>query len=632
MSTKNPNLRQQTSIALLAGCLLVSAAHAQDTPAIQAVGDAPVTAAPVTAAPAVADAPVPQKVAAPLPLPRAATLELSFRDIPVKDLLNLLGTQFGLNLAVNGEIDGVIGSINLTNQTPEEALQTVVEVAGNLSVNRMSNGNYIVKKALPGEATRMVSQVPGGVAPGNFAGAPGFPQSITPTPDFLNGFGTTPINNSAGIGSALPPLGQAPAYAPIPELANLNQNRERNQGSRYVRLKNVKPSMMAYWLDPAHNAMPQALQSSINNERFYGESPIAREATEGMGLQDSGAGFGGFGGSAPLNNSPYVSPYVRNSSSSQVRPTVRTNSQFGGGNQGGNNRGGNQGGGGGGGRGGGSFDLPGDIEQLVSIDPQNVLLVAGGSEEDLRRLQEIIDILDQPLRQVEIEAQFVDLQTNDARAFGIDFSTSRGNFDAATTGLASAPVPGAFQIGFVRGNFQARLNALIASNRAKLITAPRVTAINNLTARLQSTERRPLILTSVSQNIGGQQAQQQRLLFVNTTVGLVVTPTINNDDTITVFMNPEVSTQGGSTGLGNVTQRTVETVANVKDGDTIVLGGLKRLTAERQNYEVPILSKIPIIGGLFRSSTVTETESELIIFLTARIVRRAGADINVPGT
>lgn len=632
MSTKNPNFRHPASVALLAGCLMISAAHAQDKPAIQAVDETPIPAAPPTAA---IDAPVPQKVAPLVTVPRAATLELSFRDIPVKELLNLLGTQFGINLAVNGEIDGVIGSINLTNQTPEEALQTVVEVAGNLSITRMPSGTYIVKKTLPGESPRTISQAPGAVTTGGFNTTSGFSQPITPTPDFLNGFGNTPINAAgAGLGSALPPLGQAPAYAPIPDLVDLNQNRSTNKASHYLRLKNVKPSLMAYWLDPAHNAIPQALQSSANNERFYGEAPIAREATEGVGLQDNNGGFGGFNGSTPLGNSPYVNPYVRNASSSQLRPTVRAYSQFGNNNNNRNNNRNNNNnfGGGNNGGGGGAFDLPGDIEQLVSIDPQNVLLVAGGTDEDLRRLQEIVDILDQPLRQVEIEAQFVDLQTNDARAFGIDFSTSRGNFDASTTGYASAPVPGALAIGFVRGNFQARLNALIANNRAKLITAPRVTAINNLTALLQSTERRPLILTSVSQNIGGQQAQQQQLLFINTTVGLTVTPTINNDDTITVFMQPEVSTQGGTTGLGNVTQRRIQTVANVKDGDTIVLGGLKRLTAERQNYKVPLLGDIPLLGGLFRSRTVTETESELIVFLTARIIRRAGDDVTVPGT
>ena len=243
------------------------------------------------------------------------------------------------------------------------------------------------------------------------------------------------------------------------------------------------------------------------------------------------------------------------------------------------------------------------------------------------------------LRQVEIEAQFVELQSQDARSFGIDFTTSRGDFDASTNGFSPGSAPGSISVGFVRGNFQAQLTALMANNRAKLITAPRVTAINNLTASLQSTERRALILTTAvaGGGVGGAVGQGQNLLFISTTTGLNVTPTINGDDTITVLMQPQVSSSSSlartdKTRLGTITQRQLETVANVRDGDTIALGGLKTINNQRQDRKVPLLGDIPLIGGLFHSKTITENESELIIFLTARIIRRADDPVNVPGT
>ena len=626
-----PKIRYQSGGFLLAGCLLVSAAQAQQMPPIQAADAAP------AAAPATETAPVPRRVAPPAVAPRAPLLEMSVRDIPIKELLNTVGTQFGINLAVSGDIDGVIGSINLTNQTAEEALKTIVQVAGNLSITRMDNGTYIVRKALPGEnigTAQNLSPAHTFAPANNFdrnsgtanMGAPGgFTNSITPTNTFDGGFdGASPVGNGNRTNDfrALPPLGADP----LPVLAPVQQQSRRSRMPRTIKLRNIKPSLMAYWLDPAHNAMPQTLQSSDANEKFYGDTPVARKATEGMGIQDdSNSGFNGLGS---VVASPSTNPYLRNAASSQVRPMTRSNSQFGN-----NNNNNNNNNNGGANSGAGTFDLPGDIQQLISVDPQNVLLVAGGSDEDLRSLQEIVDVLDQPLRQVEIEAQFIDLNTNDARAFGIDFSTSRGNIDAATTNFASAPVQGAFQIGFVRGNFQARLNALVANNRAKIINAPRVTAINNLTASLRSTTRRPIILTSVSQNIGGQQAQNQQLLFVSTTVGLTVTPTINNDDTITVLMQPEVSSQGpANSGLQDITQRSLQTIANVRDGDTIVLGGLKSFNSTRQNFKVPLLGDLPIIGRLFQSRTDNDVEQELIVFLTARILRRAGDDTVVPGT
>ena len=612
---------------------MVTAAHAQEAP-ISPVAQPSI---PVATAPVATElgAPVPARVAAPVSAISTPGLDLQFRDIPVKQLLSTLSEQFNINLAVNDAVDGVISSINLVNRTPEEALQDVIAAAGNLTVSRTASGTYIVNKKQPGDLSQNM-MVPGSSALGTFAPGTFQPSPISPANNFFD-MGT--IN---GLGSALPPLGQGamgnPMLGDLPTLVEANNGRNERR-TRTIRIKNAPSALIAYQLDPAHNAMPTQLQSAANNAQNYGQQPLARAALGG-GAFNTGVGFDGFAQNDFA--SPYTNPYLRNSASGLIRPEVRANSQFGGGlgnNNGGNlgggrgnNRGG-QGGAGGAGSAGGSFELPGDIQQIVSVDPQNVLLVAGGSDEDILRLQELIDVLDQPLRQVEIEAQFVELRTQDARTFGIDFATARGNFDAATTGFASAPVPGSFQIGFVRDNFTARLNALLADNRAKIINAPRVTAINNLTATLQSSESRALILTQVSQNIGGQQAQGQNLLFVTTTTGLTVTPTINGDDTITVLMQPQVSTQDlGGGALGTITQRQLETVANVRDGDTIALGGLKTISNSRQDYRVPLLGDIPLIGGLFRSKTVTENESELIIFLTARIIRRAGDEFNVPGT
>ena len=630
---------------------MATAAHAQDAPAIRMAEPAVPQTVPATTAPAAANS-APSTA-------RPLGLDLQFRDIAVKDLLNTLGQQFGINLSVSADVDGFISSINLTNQTPEEALQIVVATVGNLSLNRMANGTYIVNKVQPGAITPATNPnfnnptfiPPSGFAPGTapIAGfAPGgFGQS--PIAPSNNGFGANVFGNGGAMGiNALPALGQSannPLLNDLPTLVEANNGRnERRQ--RTIQIRNVPSNLIAYQLDPVHNKMPVLVGVTDGSNNDYGSKPFAHLALADSGVGTS-ASVGTFGQDA-LGTSSYVNPYLQNVASSLITPQMRSNAQFGGGGfggnrgggggfgGGGNNRGGNGGLGGGrngGGGGGGSFELPGDIEQIVSVDPQNVLLVAGGSDEDIRRLQELIDVLDQPLRQVEIEAQFVELSTQDAQTFGIDFSTSRGNFDASTTGFAAQPQTGSVQIGFVRNNFQARLSALIAANRAKAITAPRVTAINNLTATLSSSETRPLLLNTVQQNIAGGQQQGQTLLGITSTTQLTVTPTINGDDTITVLMQPTVQTQDGTGGFSTQRSRQLITVANVRDGDTIALGGLKTANTQRQNYKVPILGDIPLIGGLFRSKTDSDNETELIIFLRAKIVRRAGDNVGaVPGT
>ncbi len=623
-----------TSGALLAGCLLATAAHAQT---------APITPTTEPAAPAVAtvEAPVPQQIAPPGKEISTLGLDLQFSDITVKELLKTLSGSFGINISVDDSVDGVISYINLSNNTPLEALQTVIDTRRDLSLRQMSNGNYIVSKRQPGDM--ITSTMQGQMAPpsGAVSGSMFDLQGVVP--GRANGVPFEAPFNQGVIGQgALPPLGQQTSMNPmLSDLPDLVTTNSRSGKIRKIpfQIKNIPAAFLAYQLDPANNPVPIQILEAQGSNRTYSNNSNATNAL-GNNSFDANAGFNSF------NQNDFAqtraNPYLQNSASSLVRPEVRSYSQFGGNN---NNRGGNNNNRGGGGLGGnnggagggnGSFSLPDGIEQIVSVDPQNVLLVAyeDGNDEAVRQLEDLIAVLDQPLRQVEIEAQFVELQSQDANAFGIDFSTSRGNFDAATTGFASAPVQGAFQIGFVRNNFTARLNALIADNKAKIITAPRVTAINNLTANLTSQERRTLILTSVAQNIGGGQQQAQQLIFIDTQTGLTVTPTINGDDTITVLMRPQVSTQDGTTGLGTITTRSLTTIANVKDGDTIALGGLRVVRNTTQNFRVPLLSDIPLLGRLFQSKTITETESELIIFLTARIIRRAGADQNVvvPGT
>ena len=208
----------------------------------------------------------------------------------------------------------------------------------------------------------------------------------------------------------------------------------------------------------------------------------------------------------------------------------------------------------------GVFLLPDGIERIVSVDAQNVVLITGTARA-IRQMEDLIGVLDQPLRQVEIEAQFVELASDELKNFGIDFSTENPYIPRTAR---------AFQIGFVRNNFTARLNALIADDKAKVITAPRVTAINNLPAIISSSMEKP---------VGGNAFKYS------------VTPSINGDDTITILIQDTDEPAEGKTNL--------TTIANLRDGDTIALSDVTSLRP-------------------------TDPERVVVVFLTARIIRRAG--------
>ncbi len=181
----------------------------------------------------------------------------------------------------------------------------------------------------------------------------------------------------------------------------------------------------------------------------------------------------------------------------------------------------------------GNTALPTGVERIVAIDPQNAILVFA-TEAGIKSIRETVEFLDQPLRQVEIEAQFVQISAEDARQLGIESPTP-------------APQAG-LQINFLRANYAAILKKLAAQNKVKITPFPRVLAINNAQASLSNSD-------------------EMRLL---------VTPTLNNDDSVTLSMStasaPKMTMQSDKpTALP--LRKGIESIVNVRDGDTIVLSG-----------------------------------------------------------
>ncbi|HVF09550.1 MAG TPA: hypothetical protein VNA16_02040, partial [Abditibacteriaceae bacterium] len=199
---------------------------------------------------------------------------------------------------------------------------------------------------------------------------------------------------------------------------------------RTLRLHNVSPRIVAWWLDPAHNPMPVEFATAQKN------------------LEPAAPG----GQFNPYNPSPEASPKLRK----------------------------------------GAFELPEGIDQIIPVDPQSALLIYG-TEEGVRRLETLVSYLDRPIPQIEIEAQFVETDLADGKAFGIDWSGATNDpFTEKTTGRT--PGPGTFSLGYVRGNLQAALKAMVAQGKARIVSLPRVTALNNLTASMYTSTSIPVVL------------------------------------------------------------------------------------------------------------------------------------------
>jgi len=265
------------------------------------------------------------------------------------------------------------------------------------------------------------------------------------------------------------------------------------------------------------------------------------------------------------------------------------------------------------------------MEPPIAFLPQNALLVQG-TQEDIDRFREILDLLDKPAKQVEISTKFINVQTTDAQALGIDWSISNGSLEFFNQGFAPAEAVNNV-VRFAHGRFSAQLNALISSGRATVINEPHVITANNQYAEIEFTTTIPYFSATVSYNQFGTREVDFTSDEVDVTNSLFVVPRINVDDSVTVYLEPLLEDNIGEVEGPNgeripiVTSQFVSTQVRVGDGETIVMGGLIRKNESSTLRETPLLARIPIIGPLFQAKRLTKDNSELLIFVTPRIIR-----------
>ena len=196
-----------------------------------------------------------------------------------------------------------------------------------------------------------------------------------------------------------------------------------------------------------------------------------------------------------------------------------------------------------------------------------------------------------------------------------------GGFNQAGTGVSlPAPVNAGITFGFVDNNtfLTASLAALINQSKAKILSAPKVVTINGESAKIEAVQDIRFRTSTVSNGVVSSD-------FKTVSAGIIlnVTPTINAEDRITLRIAPESSfpTQESTEAGPIIRTRTAQTTVVIKDGDTLVIGGLIDDQDTKGIQKVPILGDIPILGVFFRSETSKKVRNELLVFVTPRIVR-----------
>ena len=286
----------------------------------------------------------------------------------------------------------------------------------------------------------------------------------------------------------------------------------------------------------------------------------------------------------------------------------------------------------------------------IVADPQTNTLLITAPEEQLHNIVSMVHFLDRRPTQVLVEAVifemsvegFSDLSAqfgavlNNAVIGGVEFSLAgrpsltslvTSVLDESGTGVASPGSGGVVGVTAGGGDdgIAGLLTAIASTNSTRLLSTPSILTLNNEEAEIVVAQNMPFVTGSFSQVGESTQPDNPFQTIERQDVGLTlnVTPQINADRTVRMVIDQEVSslTNANAAAGGEITaRRSLSTTVLVRDGNVIMLGGLLEDGSGAVSQRVPGISKLPIVGGLFRGKSVEENQRVLLVLLRPRVV------------
>jgi type IV pilus assembly protein PilQ len=297
------------------------------------------------------------------------------------------------------------------------------------------------------------------------------------------------------------------------------------------------------------------------------------------------------------------------------------------------------------------------------LDDRTNTLIITDLPRNISVIDDLIQTLDIQIQQVQIEARIVEANKNWQQAFGVKWpQTNTGN--AAITGASSSSTPwvgtsapfwngangfnrpasgqqaavgwspgndgstsiaapaGEMWLSFISNKFSinAILQAMEQNGTIKIVSSPKLVTQNNKKATILSGQKIPYPTQQ-----GGAQGGAITVAFIDANLQLDVTPQITNEGTIIMDLKVEKASADFTQtvqGTPTIDRKSIETQVLVRDGGTAVLGGVYITNSSLQSTGVPFLMHLPLIGFLFRNNLKQEQNTELLIFITPRIMRQ----------
>ncbi len=292
----------------------------------------------------------------------------------------------------------------------------------------------------------------------------------------------------------------------------------------------------------------------------------------------------------------------------------------------------------------------------IVVDETTNSLVIRAFARDYKNILETIKKLDIYPKQVLIEIFMAEITLDDSNKYGVEwakFVTQPGNPKQSQGFFLSAqppenPLTAALpQVGFryaiveLGGRLSAAINLAAAQDRLKIISSPHIIASNNKEAKIQVGSSQPILTSTYSYgsaySSGGVITGQTTVPSTGTIEGTIeykdigiivtVTPRISDGGLVSLEVSIEKSTVNSSAiPLGNLQnvpvfgKKTAKTILAVMEGQTVVIGGLIEESREKISKGVPLLSRIPVLGGLFGTQEYDKKKTELVLFMTPHVI------------
>ena len=268
----------------------------------------------------------------------------------------------------------------------------------------------------------------------------------------------------------------------------------------------------------------------------------------------------------------------------------------------------------------------------VKIDERTNKIAVTDYPAKLDEIFKMIAAFDDKTLQVLIDAQIIEIHPKDEFKMGVDWDfwlkkslRLTASLPVGVDNKLSIGTAAAGGVPTEKEEYKGIIDFLRTIGDVKILSSPRIMALNNQEAKILVGSREPYITQKTVIGSGGPNVVGDEVTFVDVGIKLYVTPTISRDNFVTMKIKPEVSsasisstTAGGKVPI--VTTSEAETSVIVKDGVTIIIGGLTKEKVDKTTSRVPGLGRIPLLGNLFRNTSDVVEKTELVILLTPHIL------------